>query len=722
MTRRQSQARRSLRATARALAGAFQIAALFGASPSRAADPAAPAPQAEPEASPRSRESQPLLEDIVVTATRGPRRLRDSPAAASIVTRAQIEGSPGKTLDELLRGLPSFGLFRQSSSVAADPSSQGVNLRGVGPSAVSRSLVLVDGIPATDPFGGWIYWRAIPRIGIQRIEVVPGGGSALYGNYALGGVAQIISRPIAPRSVDAVAEGGSFATGLLGLRAADRWGSIGAVVEGELLTSRGYPVVSETQPRGAIDGNAPSKHAAVTTRIEAEPAPGLSVALRGGYFYEDQNGGTRYTTASVKRLEYAASAGYQPGAVGSFDLAIFGHGGAFGQQRARIANTPAPRSGESLSATQSVPMHDVGVGLTWRSPPLSLAGTHTVTVGSDGRRITGDTKEDLIPATGPSQRREARGEQRLFGLFAQDLYDLSEALEVDLAVRYDRWENTNASRFDSGAATPLSEFPDRSDSQVSPKAGLRWRPADWLTLRVAAYQAFRAPTLNELYRPFQVGLVFTQSNEDLGPERLQGAEAGVEVALPLGITSRVTGFWNQLDDPIVSVTTGPNQRQRQNLGRARIQGIEAEARWRLGRSWLATAAYTFASNEVAEAPGQPQLVGKALPLDPWRRGSLSLSFDDRSSFSAAVQVRYVGPQYEDDQNSSRLGDFALVDLSARWRVTAHVDLVFAIENLLDKTYLVGRAGGLDTVGQPRFIHGGARLRFGGEQPSSGAAR
>src|SRR5512143_798543 len=340
------------------------LAAVAPAAPRAAEDIPPPVPS-RPASTPPAEGARgaPLVEEMVITVTRTPRPARDVPAAVTVVGRAEIDRSPSKTLDELLRSVPSFGLFRQSSSVVADPSSQGVNLRGVAPSAVSRSLVLVDGIPATDPFGGWVYWRAIPRLGIQRIEVVPGGGSALYGNYALGGVTQVISRPILSRSIDALAEGGSFDTGLFGLWAADRWGPVGAAVEGELLTSRGYPVVAENQPRGPIDGNAPSEHAAAAARLEAEVTPDLSFAARGGWFYEDQNGGTRYTTASVKRLEYAASARYAPGALGAFDLALFGHRGAFEQGRARIVNTPLPRSAEFPSASQSVPMHDLGAGL-----------------------------------------------------------------------------------------------------------------------------------------------------------------------------------------------------------------------------------------------------------------------------------------------------------------------------------------------------------------------
>ncbi|HEY6908945.1 MAG TPA: TonB-dependent receptor [Myxococcales bacterium] len=646
-------------------------------------------------------------EEIVVTATRSPRPVRDVSAAVTVLPRAEIERSAAKTLDELLVAVPSFALFRRSSSMAADPSSQGMTLRGVGPSAISRSLVLVDGVPANDPFGGWVYWRAVPRLGIQRLEIVPGGGSALYGNSALAGVVQVVSRRIEDNSVEGGVEYGSFGTTQLSLRAAHRFGAIAAVVEGEGLKSGGYGVVATP---GAIDGTTPSEHGVINGRIEASLAPDLSLTLRAGYFAEDENGGTRWTTAAVRRLEYAAGIRYAPDP-GSLEVSVFGHDGSFTQDRARVTSD---RAAEFQSAHQEVPAQDLGTGVSWTNAPLLLAGAHTLSVGGDARRITADTREDLFPSPATAQSvqfRDARGEQRLYGAFAQDIYDLSQSLQLSLALRYDRWDNRNASRLErlAGGTATVTPFGARRDSQVSPRAGTRFRPVEWLTLRAAAFQSFRAPTLNELYRPFQVGTVRTDSNQDLGPETLQGAEAGFDVTSRFGLAARVTGFRNALINPITSVTIGTNLRQRQNLGEARIQGIEAEVGWRFLRNWLASGAYTWARNRVTDAPGQPQLVGKQLPQDPEHRATFSLSFDDARSFSAQAQLRYVGAQFEDDVNKLPMSSVFLFDLFASWHATRFMDLFVAAENVFDKSYLVGRSG-VDTVGQPRSVHGGFRLR------------
>ncbi len=702
---------RRARATFLTRTGAALLISLAspGLAAAEGAEGAAPTIDPEQAASPVA--SGPLEEEIVITATRGARALRDAPAAVTVVPRTAIERSPTKTVDELLRDVPSFGLFRRSSSLGADPSSQGVNLRGIGPSGVSRSLVLVDGVAANDPFGGWVYWRAMPRIGIDRIEVVPGGGSALYGNYALGGVTQVFSRPIAPLSVGATAEYGSFDEYQIGLRGSDRRGTVGAAIEAEALRSRGYPVVAEEQ-RGPVDGNTPSTDGAVNARVEVAATPDLTLTARSGWFYEDYNGGTQYTTATVKRLEYGAGARYAPGQLGVLDLSVFGHANEFTQSRARI---DALRTTEVQAAWQDVPAHDLGSALVWTSRPLGLAGTHTLMVGSDARRITGTTHEDLIPPTiGATTvvHRDAGGTQWLYGMFAQDVYDVSRALAIHAAVRYDGWANADASRVErTGDGTiATTAFPRRSDDQLSPKLGVIVRPLDRLTLRASAYRAFRAPTLNELYRPFQVGSVRTQSNENLGPEKLVGAEAGLEVAPVSGLAARVTGFWNDMKDPITNVTISTNLRQRQNLGAARVRGVEASAAWRFARFWTAGAGYTYVDSEVTDAPGQPQLVGKDLPQDPRHKATASLAFDEPRLFSAAVQARYVGFQYEDDQNTARMGEFLVVAVSASRRITRNVDVVLAVENLFDKQYVVGLAG-VETVGQPRFVHGGVRVRL-----------
>ena len=100
--------------------------------------------------------------------------------------------------DDILRQVPGFSLFRRTTSRTANPTAQGVSLRGLGASGASRALVLSDGFPLNDPFGGWVYWDRVPRVSIRSIEVASGGASHLYGSDALGGVINILRTPVEP--------------------------------------------------------------------------------------------------------------------------------------------------------------------------------------------------------------------------------------------------------------------------------------------------------------------------------------------------------------------------------------------------------------------------------------------------------------------------------------------------------------------------------------------
>src|SRR5262249_7954433 len=129
-----------------------------------------------------------ILETLTVTPARTEQAVGNVPASVRVLDDTTIKQSPALVADDLLRQGPPFSLSRRSSSISAQPTTQGVSLRGIGPSGVSRTLVLMDGIPFNDPFGGWVYWTRIPMNSIERVEIVDGTSSSLYGNYAMGGV------------------------------------------------------------------------------------------------------------------------------------------------------------------------------------------------------------------------------------------------------------------------------------------------------------------------------------------------------------------------------------------------------------------------------------------------------------------------------------------------------------------------------------------------------
>ncbi len=584
---------------------------------------------------------QEMSETIVVTSARSPEPAAQATGPVTVVPGAEIERA--KSLDEALRRDPSFAVFRRSSSLVADPSSQGVNLRGIGPSGVSRALVLEDGVPLNDGFGGWMYWGSVPRLGIERVEIAPGASSALYGSSALGGVIQVLTRPIEDRA-ELELQGGAFGTAEAAATVSALGERIGASLDLEGLRTDGYQVIATA---GQVDQPAWSRRAAARGRLEARLTDELSASARLAGFVEEENGGTRYTTASAREGLLAVG------------LSGFGVEARAFARWARFAQ-----------------------------------------IGADARRVFGRSVEDIrLPAR---IWRSVSGEQRQGGAFAQKILDVVPWLRVQGAVRIDYWHNLGGLRHAVPSSTPDPDLPDRSDLAVSPRLSVLVRALSWLSLRAAAYRSFRAPTLNELYRPFQAGPVRTEANPLLGPETLLGAEAGFETRW-----LRATAFVARLRDPITNATVVPNLQMRQNLGSARVRGVEVQSFWAPFEAVRLSLAWTFTDARVTSG----DLNGRALPQDPRHRIAAAASFADLRWFEADVALRWTSAQFEDDRNVFRLPGFAVLDVQLSRMFAPGWTLFVAAENLLDRRYLVGLQGGVATVGQPLFVRAGVRARF-----------
>jgi outer membrane receptor protein involved in Fe transport len=568
-----------------------------------------------------------------------------------------------------------------------------VNLRGVGPSGVSRALVLEDGVPLNDGFGGWVYWGSVPRLAIDHVEIAPGASSALYGSAALGGVMQVVTRPIDDRA-EVEVEGGSYGTATGALSLARKGEAISGSLDVEGLRTSGYDVVAQT---GAIDHPASSWRVNGRLRLEGRVADGIVASLRAGAFAEDEDGGTQFTTATVR--QQLVSIGLS---TPSIELRAFARFSRFDQDRSRILPNAFARSSEELAAFQRAPADDEGISVQWHAGRL--------TAGIDLRRVFGRSIEEINPAATAGATalvfRRAFGEQQQAGAFVEDLVDLTRWLQLQAALRVDGWRNLGGTREEvvssgSVTATPL---PDRDDAQLSSRIAVRIHPEQWLAIRAAGYRSFRAPTLNELYRPFQVGPVAVDANPQLGPETLLGAEAGVDLGTAIASVG-ATAFLSRLDNPIVNATIGTNHQMRENLGEARIRGVETRALWTPIRGVRVSGAWTFVDSRVLSS----DLFGRELPQDPRHRLSARIDVQEWRGFAGSFEVRWVSAQYDDDLNQFRLAGFATVNarisraISDRWTVFA------AVENLLGRQYLVGLQGGVATVGQPFFIRGGVRV-------------
>jgi outer membrane cobalamin receptor len=666
-----------------------------------------------------------IVETVVVTAARHEQSIDQVPTHITVLGAREIDATPALTVDDTLRQIPGFSLFRRSSSVVAHPTTQGVSLRGIGPSGVSRTMVLLDGIPLNDPFGGWVTWGRVAKAELERAELVRGGGSSAWGSSALGGVIQLLTHRPDQRRFDARIEAGERGTTGADLALSGRPDRVGYGIFATHFDTDGYPVVRSDQ-RGVVDVPAHSEHQGLEGRLDLGLGESSELGLRVELYDEERGNGTPLTNNGTELMVWRSQ---------------FDHTASFGTFAARgfvqeqefdstFSSQAADRSSEVPALDQFlVDVSTVGVGAELVAGGGSHSA-HTVAGGLEWRTTEGFTNEHFFLSGGDFTRlRRAGGDEELGGLWAQDSWTVNDRVALSMGARVDRWSTTSGLRREtdraSGSVLLEQLSPDREETEWSPRIGAAFEATPRLRVTGALYRSFRAPTLNELFRPFRVRNDITAANDTLQPETLSGGEVGlrfVDQRLSWGVHL----FRSDLADAIGNVTlgTGPGVvgpcgfvpgggvcRQRQNLGDVRVEGVEAElevavtSRWRLGASYL------LDDTEVVDAPTVPEIEGNRLAQVPENQFSVRSDWTARR-FGWTVVGRWLDEQFEDDRNDQRLEAFTVLDASARFALSPRWDFFAAVENLFDEEIEAGVTGeGLVTIGQPRLLRFGVRFHL-----------
>jgi outer membrane cobalamin receptor len=651
-----------------------------------------------------------VAETVTVTPARAELRLSAAPASVSVFDAKDVSNAAAQTFDDLLRQAPGFSIFRRSSSVVANPTTQGVSLRGAGASGASRTLVLSDGLPLNDAFGGWVYWDRVPRAAVDRIELVRGGSSDLYGSDALSGVINVISRPPTQRVINAEAAYGNRDTADTTFFAGDKWKGFSASVAGEAFRTDGYFLIAP-EIRGTADDLAASKHRALTLRLQNDWNATTSVFLRGLLFDEDRRNGTKAQTNDTASESLATGGRFRTAEGSDWNLTLFANQQRYHQTFSAVA---AGRNSEALNRLQFVPSRDVGASLNWSRVSFEK---HLLVAGFDVRGVRGVSDETAIANNRATTLSSAGGRQLRSGFFIQDLFSISSRWQLSVNARYDNWRDSSAAsvsrNLTTGAITPRF-FPARSQDAFSPRLSLIFRPTEQFSLRASAYRAFRAPTLNELYRGFRVGDTLTNANANLVAERLTGGETGMTWTPNNRVNARITGYWTEIINPIsnftLSVTPALITRERRNLGRTRSRGVEAETDFSVSNYWRISAGYLFADAIIRRAPQDVTLEGLWIPQVPRHQFTLQTVYSNPRYVTAALQFRASGKQFDDDQNRLPLGGFAVFDVTVARPLARYVEAFVAVQNLFDERYAVARTP-LESLGMPRMVRGGVRLRF-----------
>lgn len=688
------------------------------------------------------------LEEIVVTATRTEKEISDAPASVSVVTKEEMEKRNIKTIDEAVNTVPGVYNPRNIKGGVLDSlGNGGFTMRGV-PGA-NRALFMMDGVILNDSYSGSQYNDlGIPPENIERIEVVRGPFSSLYGGYAMGGVVNVITKmPEKREFVFQTGYGSGWERGeapddlrTFYLSYGDRFkDKLSIFASYGYKATNGYPpdhILQSSMPTAGITGWTQTTNPQGQTRYLIGDRGDKTwwddnITIKAGYdftekskvsflftryrvdidydephtYLKDASGNPVWSYGSVKEGSFVSSSSAMKIEKNISSLSYETYisnvllkatiGGAFGgdyQYRSGDASTATRWGGPGQKNNTSSDSYNADLQCTvplWKRHIFTLGGSFQQSQAGTEKHTLTDWKDEDSETTLVS---EAEGKTRTYALFLQDEIMVLDNLSIYPGVRYDWWETYDGYFDQAGASGYPQHYNSRSKSSVSPKIAAVYRPFEMTTIRTSAGKAFRPPSVYELYSVYIARGVTTLSNPDLKPETNTSWDAGINQGLWKGAKIGVTYFENYLKDLIYTQTVTTTLSERRNVGKAESKGVEIEAEQRFDRWLRLFANFTYANTKITKNAAKPEIVGKKLVWFPERMFNAGADLE-KGPFSASLVGRYVSKRYSNDANSDKENNvytsydpYFVADAKVSYKLTKFSTVSFSVDNIFDRDY------------------------------------
>jgi len=706
------------------------------------------------------------LEELVVTATRTEKELASAPGSVTVVTRKEIQNKGARTVDQALNTVVGAYAPRGVQGGMMDSlANAAVTLRGI-PRAVN-TLVMMDGLGLNDSYSGsQRSTLSIAPENVERIEVVRGPFSSLYGGNAMGGVVNIITRM--PEEREFVFKSGYGTAWNRGeapddvvtayLSAGDRFfDRLSLFASYSYKSTNGYPTdlnIQSVRPPANITGWRPTQTPQGDNRYLIGDRGDKTwwddnVTFKAKYDFSDTTNLRFLYTRAVFEYEYETphtflrdAEGNEVWRYGTVREGSFVSPGGSARNEDYIYTLAFETELDPVKIKANFGFLDRPLHY-YTTPSVTLAarrggpgtinktyaetyqgdvqatfplwGYQLLTFGGSYRQAWADTNrfnltdwQDVDSVTTTDYK--AGGNDRLVGAFLEDEIMILDNLTLYLGFRFDWWETSGGYFKQIGGTRPFDiQYPTRSDSAFSPKASIVYKPFEGTTLRASAGRAFRPPTVYELYSIFISRGVTTTAGPNLEPETNTAWDIGIEQDLWKGARARATYFENYLDDLIYTVERTPTLRERENIGSAVSRGVELEFEQRFD-PWLRFFSNcTFTNAYVTDNPPTPALVGQKLVQVPNFMFNNGVDFT-WGPFSSSLFGRYVAKRYSNDQNTDRYNNvytsydpYFLLDARLSYKVTDFATVSLYVDNILDRDYFsYYKAPGRSIFGEVSF--------------------
>ena len=674
--------------------------------------------------------------EVVVSATRGEKDISDVPASVGVVTQEEINKRSILTVDQSLNTIP--GVFDRRGKGLMDTQAS-IALRGIPDQ--KRTLILMDGMPLNNAYTGDVSWAGLPLENIERVEVVKGPFSSLYGGNAMGGVVNIISRM--PEKREFTLKTGYGSSGTRGEAMDDLqkyYLSYGDKIKDKFSLflgygwkgTNGYPTdlnVQSSRPPAGISGWSP------TTDNQGNPRTLIgdkgdnrwwddSLNLKAAYSFSKET----ELSVSFLRTQYKYvyeephtflknAAGSPVFSYGTVPQSSFLSGLGYGIQELYNASFKTEVSGFKAKVSLGLAQYERpwyitpdatatisgGPGTLSETPAESYYGDFQIetplwarqifTFGGTLRHDWANTSEHTLSywkdeKSTTALSYQSRGTTRTFALFVQDEIKILENLTAFLGAREDYWQTYDGFANSVGVSRFPQTYDSRDASSFSPKAALVYKPFDETALRASVGQAFRPPTAYELYRTWRsTSGVTYQGNPNLNPETNTAWDIGGEQGLWTGAKIKATYFQNYLSNLIYRNSVTPTLQQYVNVGKATVSGVEVEAEQRFAKWLRIFGNLTWNDGKVKENDAKPQIVGARLTFMPELMYTLGVDFT-KGPFSANLIGRWVSKVYTDDQNRDTFDKvygsydpYFVADVKFSYQIVKFLTASFAVNNI-----------------------------------------
>ena len=693
------------------------------------------------------------LKSVSVSATRSGTPLDEIPLNTTILTKEALEVSPDQTIDQILKNVPGV-ILNDTPYYQKDPTGQSINVRGLGN---ARTLVLIDGLPANDAFYGTVQWNLVPMSAIDSVEFIRGGVSSLWGNYSMGGVINIKTKTPVNSQQEASASVGSFGTYNVAaskdIIASD---NLQLRLSADYFNTDGYQNISTISPAASNsirNGQGPASSHNSNFRLQGyfKATQDTSGFFRAGYHtMSDLSSGYAFATNLKQDTDIAAGTTTRLEDRARLDANLFYSNTNFNKQNGSTTTTRSNNIAANtpyISANYKDPYNTVGASAQYTKELTGVINQYLI--GVDARNIAGSNLTNNLNNNGAvSNINYSEGQQTFLGLMGQvKAKAASIPLETTLAARIDQWSSQTPTAYNTGpnGANPIYQnIPNQSKTQLSPTLGFLYKATSNWDLRTAAYQAFRAPGLNNTLRSYGSSSGFSFANPNLTPETMIGYEVGTDYRWKGGF-AQVTAFNNYIQNAVATYSlsarsstdvalakslcgatgnplTGTGNRgicnstnisyytNNQNL---LSQGLEFQFHHDINSKWATDANYAFTSTKLTmSATSDP--TGKQVGGVPQNILGGGITYYPIPNASFTATVRYVGSSWLNTANTLPVASYAVVGLRANYQASKNTTIYASAVNLFNRQYNTFGTGGSNTsyvVGSPQAINVGARIIF-----------